>query len=355
MSSVPSEPGGATVSASSHWPAIRERCSLTLREFAFRVICRHRQGSKPNILLYCNRRGGSTWLLNAIAHEPGLRYVGRPFTTLPRTRHRHRLAATMRRRIEESRGHLLSIRPEEEEHFRPLAAEIVSGATEVHPSLALRASYFQRHTDRMSLQMTTAGPLLDWFSTLPVVSVVLLRHPIPTALSIERSGWPPRLAAFLKDEALVETHLSGAQIDLIRRLEREGASLPRHVAEIALQLALPYRRHLEVPDTIHLTSYEELIVDPRDTLGMLGSRLDLEAVERVHSSIAKPSRTIDGDTRKRLDEPAFLLRRWRHSVSVAEECDLLQIAATLGFDAYVPGEDLPRSARPARSIQSNDR
>ncbi|MCH7840011.1 MAG: hypothetical protein IID38_07225, partial [Planctomycetes bacterium] len=69
----------------------REQWKLTAYEFAFRLLCRHRQGDKPNILLFCTRRGGSTWVLNTLAAHHGVRYVGRPFMMCLYSRWRHEI------------------------------------------------------------------------------------------------------------------------------------------------------------------------------------------------------------------------------------------------------------------------
>lgn len=122
----------------------------TTRELLFRSICRHRQGPAPNILLYCSRRGGSTWVLDTLSANPGMRSVGRPFWTLPHTRHRHRLP-NLNSAAGDTSGHqfhqIVHFEGLDEMRFAVLADQLIRGEIEVYPSLNFRAPFFNRVTN----------------------------------------------------------------------------------------------------------------------------------------------------------------------------------------------------------------
>ncbi len=56
---------------------------LAARSFAEELLwyltCVHEQGSEPNILLFATRRGGSTFLMELIAANRGVRSIDQPF------------------------------------------------------------------------------------------------------------------------------------------------------------------------------------------------------------------------------------------------------------------------------------
>lgn len=332
------------------------RASLLLREVAFRLLCRHRQGSRPNVLLYCVRRGGSTWLLNTLAAHPGMRYVGRPFLTALVGRHAAGIPDLDRAAggpASRPRRHVVGFAGEDEARFAAFAGRVLSGEVEVYPALNVRAPYFERRTDRIVFQMTSGTPLIEWFDTrFPVATLILLRHPIPTALSVARAGWEPECHEFLEHRGFVERHLDPAALALAREIERSGDALARHVLDWSLKMLVPLRALAggAHPDWTVLT-YEQTVVEPERAVRWLARRLDLPRVEPMLRQVARPSRTVSAATSSRVDDPAFVLERWRESVAERDERRLLAIPAALGLDAYAPGRtraharyDLPPDA-----------
>lgn len=322
---------------------------LALREFSFRLVCRHAQGDRPNILLYCNRRGGSTWMLNTMAAHPGCRYVGRPFLTLPMSRHRRRLPSLARQESRCDAGEITQIthiEEGEEEEFRRLANDIIAGRIEIYPTLNFRAPYFHRVTNRLVLQMTSGGPLIEWFDqNFDVMTGILLRHPISNALSILNRGWTPHAHEYLDAPRFVEAHLSGAQVDLARRILAGESELARHVLDWCLKLLVPIRafesgRH----PSWFAWSYEEAVRDPERMVRLLARRFAFTDVEAMVEQAMRPSRTVTRSTAEKLADESYVLARWREEVSGSEEKELLAIPSAFGLNVYRVGEDGPTSA-----------
>lgn len=340
-----------------YWPS-RTTWSLALRELLFNAVCRHRQGDAPNVLLYCNRRGGSTWMMNTMAAHPGCRYVGRPFLTLLLSRHRRRVPSLARRGKLYDEGKLtqiVSIPSGEEQEFRALADDIINGRIEIYPSVNFRAPYFHRVTNRMVLQMTSGGSLIEWFDEhFNVMSGILLRHPISNALSIMARGWSPHADEYLDDIQFVDTQLTGHQVDLGRKIMASGSELARHVLDWTLKFLVPLRAFESgrYPSWIAWT-YEETVEQPEAMIGLIAGHFKFTDVEPMLQQARRASRTATRSTAERLDDKQYVLSRWREKVGHEEEASLLNIPAAFGLTVYRPGRDGPsRRYRHMESAES---
>jgi hypothetical protein len=319
---------------------------LLAREMAFRAICGHQQGDKPNILLFCTRRSGSTWLLNTLAAHPGMRYVGRPLQSIQQSRWRNRMP-DLARAAEDLSGHHFQhpvhFEGEAESQFRALAHDIINCRLHIHPTLNFRAPYFHRHSDRVVFQMTYGTPLIEWFdANFKVKTIVLFRHPIANALSVMREGWPPECEDFLRHRWFRQAQLNDAQRSLADGLMREGTELEKHVLDWCLKMLIPWRaiRSNKHPDWLVL-SYEQIVLEPEAVVRELSTKLDLPDVDSMLEQVRRPSRTVTRDTAGRVNDPQFLLGRWRERVNVEEERQLMGLVQAFGINLYRFGSDTP--------------
>ncbi len=326
---------------------LQTKVNLLAREIVFRTVCRHRPGARRNILLYCSRRGGSTWLLATIAAHPGIRYVGRPFLTVLQSRWRRRmpdLAAAAGHDGTHRFRQIVHFSGQDERRFRALAQEIISGRLPIYPTLAFRQPYFHRVTDRIVFQMTAGPPLIEWFDRhFDVMTAVLFRHPIPTSLSVAALGWPHECCDFLYHQWFVDTHLSGKQVDLARRILDSGSPLARHVLDWTLKMLIPYRvlGSDKYPAWVAVT-YEQMVTEPDRVLEHIAGRLDLPDLEAMRTQLRRPSRTVTQSTAQRTDDVEYLLSRWRKRVTSDQEQTLLAIPRAFGITLYEPGRNTAR-------------
>ena len=337
-------PNSDSPSGAPRRTALRGRWSLTAREILFRLLCQHRQGAKPNILLYCVRRGGSTWLLNTLAAHPGMRYVGRPLLTIRQTRHA-RCMPSLEAAAGDDSGHQfihpIRFEGEAEAQFRRVAADMISGRLEIYPSINVRAPYFQRKTNRIVFQMTSGHALIEWFdANFDVDTVVLYRHPIPTALSIMKENWRPRSQDFLRHAWFARTQLTDEQRSLAWSIEEGDDLLARHVLDWSLQMLTPTRalRAGNGSDWIVIT-YEAMVLRPDEVVRECSRRLELPSIDLMLAQAHRPSRTVSAGTAGHTDDAAYLLRRWRDDIGPQREAELLSIPAAFGLPLYQPGED----------------
>jgi hypothetical protein len=326
---------------------LRITLDLLARELVYRLCCRHRQGAQPNILLYCVRRGGSTWLLNTLAAHPGMRYLGRPFITLLQSRWASRMPD-----LRHAAGHegphifrqLVHVDGPDEDRFRALASDVIQGRIPIYPTLTVRSPYVHRVTDRIVLQMTSGVAMIEWFDReFDINTVILMRHPIPTAMSILRNNWSPECMDFLLHRWFTDTHLTGEQVDRARAIMDAGSPLAQHVLDWTLKMLIPFRAW-QTGDYPHWTTvtYEQLVTNPHAMIDHLASRLRLPDVQAMLAQVKQPSRTVTDQTASRVDDPAYLLSRWRRHVSAGEAAELISIPQAFGIDLYTADDDQPQ-------------
>ena len=318
---------------------------LLAREILFKTFCRHRQGDKPNLLVFCTRRGGSTWLMNTIAAHPRCRYVNRPFLTATWSRHNKQipdLAEFAGGYAEMKPEHFIAVAPKDEAQFRSFADDLIQGRIEAYPSLNFRAPYFHRVTDRMVFQMTNSTAMIDWFEAkIWADTAILYRHPISNALSIMRENWAPECQQFLKHQAYVSAYLDKDELGYAQAIATGGTLLEQHVLDWALKMkplvAAP-------PPTQGRTrfelTYEECVIHPEDSIRQFAEAYGFEELEPMLEQVKRPSRTVTPDTASRVDDPQYVIGRWRQKVSDQEEQKLIDITHRLGVRIYNAGEDL---------------
>lgn len=340
-------------------PFLNTPAGLRLREVIYRAVCKHQQGDKPNIMLYCSRRGGSTWMLNTIAAHPGCRYVGRPFVTMLSTRHRKRLpdlnAAAGHPGESFEHEHMIHFTGEAEDHFQALAEDILYGRVEVYPALNFRAEYFHRATNRIVFQITNATPLVDWFDQrFDLTTVILIRHPVSTALSVMQKGWPHECEQFLRHGAFVERYLGDGLEAAAWDIVRSGDEMAQHVLDWSLKMAPLFRAFDDhgLERNWLMMTYEQTVLEPEGTVRLFSERLNLPEVEPMLEQVRRPSRSVTPTTAGKVADPSYLLGRWRERVDEGQERALMQIPERFGIDAYRAGELMPteRYAREQASL-----
>jgi hypothetical protein len=287
-------------------------------------------------------------MLNTLAAHLGCRYVGRPLLTLPLSRHRRRLPSLAHLADRCDAGEvtqLTHIPVGEEEAFRELAGDIIAGRVEVYPTINFRAPYFHRVTNRIAFQMTSGGPLIEWFDEhFDVMTGILLRHPISNALSIMKRGWAPHAREYIDDPGFVDTHLTGVQVDLGRRILAGESEAARHVLDWSLKLLVPIKafesgRH---PSWLAWT-YEETVRHPEPMVRLLARRFDFTDVDAMLEQAMRPSRTVTRSTADRLEDETYLLGRWREKIGTEEEKELLAIPSAFELHVYEVGLNGPTS------------
>ena len=265
-----------------------------VREAIWYLGCKHEQGDRPNILLFASRRGGSTWAMELIAANRGLRPLNQPLATLSRN-------VTYAQMLEIPRfheGQITSLDAETSKQLTALVGRILSGEVIINGPTKFWTNEFVRTSNRLVLKITDAKPIIDWFSsTFDADIVYLTRHPIPQALSCIRNGWTLTAAAHLRDRAFIEANLDATAEALAHDVLAGDDELQKFVLNWALENAAPLRLLPDRPAWTHVR-YEECVTDPEAVLARMAERLQLGDVDRMAATVDRPSgssrRSTDG-------------------------------------------------------------
>ena len=303
------------------------------KELLWFATCRHQQGERPNILLFATRRGGSTFAMELIAANRGVRSLDQPLELLgPST-----TAAQVARVPLYRQGQLTSLDEASEPQLQTLMDDIFAGRVVINaPTRLWRAGALMR-SDRLVLKILDAKPIIGWFDDhLDCQIVYLTRHPIPQAMSCLRNRWSLTTRAYLDDERFVEANLSAAALASAHDALRNGSDLRRFVVNWALENVAPMRLLGGRPDWVHVR-YEDCVTDPAGTLDRLATRLDLPDVDRMRAIVTRPSvssRISTSDTRSTIESgrASEVVSRWRSEVDDADRrwCD--DLMETFGID-----------------------
>ncbi len=211
------------------------------------------------LLLVGSGRSGTTWLAEVLVDALDGRLVFEPLRT-------QSVPWTWPVRF----GHYID--PDDEPD--PAVAKVVDRV--------LRGRVRNRFTDKYNkarfprcrvVKEVRATNLLPWivrrYPRTPVV--YLLRHPVPTAWSVNELGWPGKLDQFLAQESLMH-----GPLEPFRALIAEAAASPdvfhRTVLQWCLENYVPIQ--LLEGDHAHVVFYEQMVSDPRSELERLQAYLE---------------------------------------------------------------------------------
>ena len=303
------------------------------------AFTRHRPGSRKNIALFTTRRGGSTWLMEVIAANRGVRFIDQPFS-LFRAAPGH-----LARLLIPDRSEFITLDAEEEVRVRQFVQGLLNGSIQVNAPWAVWARTFHFRTDRVVLKITNAKALIDWFDATFALHVVFApRHPLPLSLSVIRNGWALTGPPFLRNAAFVEAYLTDAQLARGWDVLRNGTLLEQHVLGWVLENLVPLRLLDARPHWLVLP-YESVVLNPERAVERLATVLDLPDRARMLRQAGAASRS----TRKLSSTFApgevgrARLGRWRRQITEEEERAAMGIVDAFGIDFYRMGDDLPKN------------
>ena len=302
------------------------------REAVWWATCRHEQGPDPNILLFATRRGGSTFAMELIGANRGVRPMNQPLETLSPN-----LTAAQWLDIPHfHEGQITSLDDADAERLAALMERIFTGRAVINAPTRFWAPDFPMRSNRLVLKITDAKPVIDWFaSSFPVDIVYLTRHPVPKALSCIRNRWTLTVDAHLRDPAFVDRYLADAAVALAHDTMAHGTDLQRFVVNWALENAAPAQLIGARPEWMHVR-YEDCVADPSGTLERLADRLALTDLDRMHAVLSRPSqssaRSTDA-TRQTITSGrgADTLERWRADVDPDDEAWCHKTLETFGI------------------------
>lgn len=321
---------------------VRSALGLLVKEAIWYLTLRHEPGTRPDICVFASYRGGSTWLMELIAAEKGMRPLNEPLGpwsgAIAQARHMPKYRA----------GQIVHFDSDKEEAQLTRYVELLlSGRAAVNAPWWFWRRNYPFRSDRLVVKITEAKCLIDWFdATFDVQIVLLARHPIPRALSCIHNKWESNAAAFLANQWFCDEYLGPEHVRYCQDIVDNGTELQKQVLSWALENLVPLRLFPDRPHWVFV-SYEACVLRPDDTLLALSEQLDLSDAGAMRERLRTPSRSShmsQAATRDQIThgDSSAILGRWRNEVPEDEERELLDILGTLGIPLYRPGVDLPQ-------------
>jgi len=293
----------------------------------------HLQGNKPNTFVFSTPRSGSTWLMEILTSQPGVKYINEPFN----------LRDDKIKRL--LRGSNWS------DLYNPGSEEIIEKYLNILLSSKFKGSFknqspftpgYNFYTNRIVLKILHCGEdKIDWFkNTFQGQVVYLVRHPIPTSLSRKQL---PRLKAFISSD--YSKNFQNNQLALAKSILKKGNKLEMNILDWCFQNAIPLKN---LNSDWLLITYEQLVLEPEKTLSFLLEKLKLKYTKAIQKSMSKASGSSvqsDEETQKALQDHKnnkfFLVEKWKDKILPEEENRIMNIVKAFGIDIYEEGNVLP--------------
>jgi len=299
-----------------------------LKKILIKLFNNHNQ-SKKDILILSSPRSGSTWLMEILYTQPGIKYINEPLGKnildsnkfIPiKTRWNYITLSKYEKKI----LYEYFVKDDIIRYFGPIN---------------IFNSNYNFFTNRRAFKVIRANCLIEWFvNEFDIHIIYLIRHPIPQALSCIKRKHHCEIQEYLEDETFVNDWLSSDQLKYINKILKSGSQLEKFVVEWCLDNIIP----LNVSKTnkrILVLTYEEVVLKPMEVFNQLYQRLNLENLDKMISKIKIPSKVTDSSTEKTKKkiqdgDSNFLISKWKNEISKEKEKNLLLILNKFGIDTY---------------------
>lgn len=294
---------------------------------------------KPIILLAC-RRGGSTWIAEAIAAQKGVWFANEPFAVLPLHENY------------EQKKHFLPIK-EHSQYFDLRENELISFLeytnkllrAEIYSLGSCKNPIFPLSINRVLLKVLNAPWKLDWFLTQALAQVIfLIRHPGSQALSVLRQNWDFGVKAYFNQLDSVHSVFTKDQVTAGLGIIKNGDQWD--LAILDWVVSTHHGRNSSHKNLIKL-AYEEIIVDQSSFLqDIIVEKLNFSDNKEVEKSLEKPSGSSFLSTQNSVDlikdrNRDALISSWRSQVSREQLSRASAILELFEVDTYSMYEDKP--------------
>ena len=296
----------------------------------------YKQGDQPNILLFSSRRGGSTYLAELIASEPGMRLIDQPFdlfkpdTPQGRIKSKYLPPAWM--------SQFIHLNERDADKVKAYIQIILRGR--LH---GLSRPQFSRK-NRSVLKIVNALPLLDWLTDqFPVLTIYLVRHPISQALSIVENQWGITTQAYLENEFFADNYLSARQLQKGLDTLANGSYLEKAVLNWICENLVPLKHASRMNVVV---TYEELVMRPAEMIPFIARHLKLNNIIEMQKRVTIPSASIRFSSRGTNQaiskkDNAFLVNKWKDSIREKEQSKIQALLDIFGIDEFNARTSLP--------------
>lgn len=287
------------------------------------------------IFIFANRRGGSTLAMEMIYSQPGVDYIAQPLDLWQLHPHFYRLPQPLRSKF-------IELKAEDEKRLAVYFRDLLSGRIRLRNQWRIFDPNFSFIVNRLVIKVCNAHALIDWFNQhFDIYCLYLIRHPVPTALSIINRGWGNDAAAYLKNEAFCKEYLNRNQVTFGRHILEDGTQLQQYVLEWVLENLVPLR--LFQRRTWLTITYEELVMRPKEISGLICRRFNLPDPDKMWRVVNKASRTTTKSSRYLIESegPRALVYKWMQKVDKNEIVKIQEILDVFDIWAYKASSPYP--------------
>jgi len=300
------------------------------------VLNIHRENGKQDICIFSSRRSGSTLLMQMIYSQPGVNYVDQPMDPW-----RYNPYNKINRDIYKYKKFFM-----DKIHLNRLKKFFNDVVFKGKLKGFSQWNYFDNNykfiSDRLVIKILNALPLIDWFEeNFNIKIIYLVRHPIPTSLSIIQRNWGNEAKSFLQNPYFIKKYLNKQKLNFSIKILENGTNLEKFVLEWCLNhfytlSVFTNRKWLTI-------TYEELVLRPRQIVDLICDYLDLPDREKMLEIIHTPSKTTSRQSKKDIIEkgPSFLINRWKNKIDENVESEAMNILEEFGIDTYKKGSTIP--------------
>lgn len=296
----------------------------------------HRPSEKKDILILSAPRSGSTWLMEVLYSEPGMKFINEPLGK--------RILDYWDFLPIETRWNYIDLSRHEKKVLKEyFTADDLIGhfgpRNPFHPDYDL-------FTDRRVIKTVRANPLIEWFlDEFDFQVIYLLRHPIAQTLSSLKRGHHHQIEDFLDSETYRE-RLSDRQLEFAEEAASSDDRLRQFVTQWVLDNFVPLGLHDHPSLTI--ITYEELVCRFPEFVSFFCERFGLTGETRILSKENRPSRTSDSSGRETQEKirdrnKTYLIRKWEEEVSKGRARELLDIQEIFDRTIYSAGRSFADS------------
>jgi len=289
----------------------------------------HIQASKNNIFLFATPRGGSTWLMEIIASQPGMKFFDEPFNI--------RRDNVKNVNIFSDWSDLMPDSSQKEVIFKHIDNLEKNRIRYMNPPPFRKNHRF--FTSRIVYKIHEIEHLVgDIQNELNGKILLLIRHPL--ANTISRHVFP-RLTYFLNSDYYKNKYLSNDQIEKINKIISTGTTLQKGVVSWCFE-NLIILEHAKNKDCVFIT-YEELVLNSEKSCRLLQNKLDLPDLQSMLSSVGEPAMNIMMSNKDTLDimhdkdniiKKRKLVTKWKKKVTESDEKAAFEILDLFNIDIY---------------------
>ena len=296
----------------------------------------HFKGSRPDIFIISTARSGSTFLMELLYAQKGVKIFDEPLNVN---------YPVVRRELQCKTWEEATLLLEREKVYGNYFERLRNNKIP-ELNIPFYRKFNRFFTNRNVFKVLHgAEDMAKWLQKKFHADIlILIRHPIPTALSHKQFQ---RLPFLLENIEFRRTFNSGL-IKYAENLIRTGTHFEKGVLNWCLQNYPIFVNNLDPSWAV--VNYEDLTMYPQDTFNYMKRQLHLDNIQNIDTIANKPSGSTiqsEGETKHFFDkmnqktDKTFLITKWRKKISPEEEKRAFEILHNFNIDFYEIGNDFP--------------